>query len=85
MPKTITNQPAAQRDRLLSRARAAALLGITTRTLYSLVERKQLTPIIAPVGVGRGGKRVFFRREEVERLKSEMSEFQSATGATEQE
>lgn len=56
-------------ETLLTRAQAAAELGVTTRTIDYHRVRGHLVPRIAKVGHGRGGTRVFFRRADIEDLK----------------
>lgn len=44
------------------------LLGVSKHTVYALVKSGALTKYVRPYGRGRGGRRMFFRRDQVERL-----------------
>lgn len=51
---------------LVTKDQAAEILGVTTKTIDRLVKRGELTPYRQIVGHNR----VFFRRDEIERLKT---------------
>lgn len=50
---------------------AAEILGVSPRTIDRLVDSKELTVYRSRIGVGRGGRRIYFKREEVEKLRDE--------------
>lgn len=54
---------------LLTRRQAALELDVTVRTIDRHRSTGTLKPYISPVGHGRGGTRIWFRREEIEALK----------------
>lgn len=53
-------------------AEAAELLGVSVRTLDNKARAGLVTKHIAPIGIGRGGRRVYYLREEIESLKAQM-------------
>lgn len=53
---------------------AAELLGVHQRTVYRLVQTGKLTPQRSTIGRGKGGRRVYFDRAQVEALKAGMIE-----------
>lgn len=59
-------------EELLSWQAAARILGVSSPTLYKIVERKELTP--ARVQVLGSQKRRYFRRDEVEVLRDRRRE-----------
>lgn len=52
----------------LSIIETAAMLGVSIPTVYDFVKRKLITKRVRPYGKGRGGRRVYFLRTEVEAL-----------------
>lgn len=55
-------------DEELTYEHTMELLGVSKHTVYALVKSGALTKYVHPFGRGRGGRRMFFRRSEVERL-----------------
>ena len=53
----------------LTKEEAAQLRGVSTTTLYALIARGLVHKHKKPTGVGRGGRRVYFLRSELEALK----------------
>lgn len=56
----------------ISREAAQKLLGISNGTLYKLVRQGKLKKYVSEVGAGLGGRRTYFLREDVERLKAQI-------------
>ncbi len=59
-------------DEKLSTLQAAEFLGVSEKTVRNLAERGKIKKHVAPVGIGRGGTRVYFLREDLEVLKAQM-------------
>jgi predicted DNA-binding transcriptional regulator AlpA len=59
----------------------ARALGISRSAVYLLVKRGLLTRFTAPYGVGKGGRRVFFDREQVRALKDKRKNVLSTNGS----
>lgn len=64
--KTVTAPPPSDE---LTAEEAMQYLEISRSTFYKLVREGELTPIRKKIGRGIGGRRVFFKREDVEELK----------------
>ncbi len=56
----------------LSTLQAAEFLGVSEKTVRNLADRGKITKRTAPVGVGRGGQRVYFLKSELAELKAAM-------------
>lgn len=56
-------------EEYLTFEQAAAFLNVTPRTLTNLVNTKVITPHKSKVGRGRGGRRTYFVKRELEPLK----------------
>lgn len=63
---------------LITRRQAVEKLGITFYKLKTLVDAGRLNVHTSPVGIGRGGHRIFFDKAEVEQLAKKMAPFQAA-------
>jgi hypothetical protein len=68
----VPRQPASQLadgDQLISKAQAAALLGVSQRSIGYYAEQRQLTAYRA--GIGNVGRRLLFSLAQVQRLADE--------------
>ncbi len=60
-------------EQWLTREQAAERLKVSIQTLYALTERGDLHPAHKKLGVGRGGRRVFYDAREIAELVPERS------------
>ncbi len=59
-------------DDKLSTEQAAEFLGVSEKTVRNLAQRGKIKKHVAPVGVGKGGQRVYFLRGDLAELKAQM-------------
>lgn len=59
-------------EKRLTYAEAAEYLGIAERTFYKKVSEGVVPKHIAPIGTGRGGRRVYFLKAELKKLRDAM-------------
>lgn len=55
----------------VTREEAAELLDVSVRTIDRLADDGELKVYRSKIGVGRGGRRIFFKRTDVEKLRDE--------------